>query len=447
MEARSCAQALRALFATWLCSAIVIAVSTDSFGQRTARPQYTAGSENFIVFASSPQWATQVAQAAEKYRSELAMYWLGAELPPWPERCPLYVHSGPSMPASGETQYALNRGTAGSWSMSVQGTQERVLDSVLPHEITHTIFATHFGPLNKYMPRWADEGACTTVEHESEKSKHRTHLQRYLRTGRGLAFNHMFRLKEYPNDILPLYAQGHSAVQFLIDQGGPQKFVEFIGAGMQTENWPDALQQTYAYESIGHFQTQWNQWLADGSPEDKISYAPILQRQAGGIALASATGPAPTSLAAASTNPASAPASRLQLAASMPENRQATPGMVPVQAPADLASGQPVASSTPAAEVAQASGAVSWYQRRLTEVSGQQPPKYDGRPKAEGQVAASHSEAASPPTSLRSARPMQPQRPGVQVLDWGDSDPQPGMQSTPSNSSVARPPAMVPIYR
>ena len=40
-------------------------------------------------------------------------------------------------------------------------TARRILDSVLPHEITHTIFATHFG---QPLPRWADEGACTTVD-------------------------------------------------------------------------------------------------------------------------------------------------------------------------------------------------------------------------------------------------------------------------------------------
>src|SRR5690606_15267261 len=139
--------------------------------------QFTAHSQNFIVFASSPQWATQVAEMAELNRRNLAVHWLGAELPPWSERVPIHVQSGPNLGAGGETRFSLLGGNRiGNWMMSVQGTQERILDSVLPHEITHTIFATHFAPLGKYVPRWADEGACTTVEHISEKQQHQKHL-------------------------------------------------------------------------------------------------------------------------------------------------------------------------------------------------------------------------------------------------------------------------------
>ncbi len=97
--------------------------------------------------------------------------------------------------------------------MSVQGSHERVLDSVLPHEVTHTIFATHFG---RPLPRWADEGACTTVEHPSERNKQTRLLYEFLTTGRGIAFNRMFAMTEYPADILPLYSQGFSLAKFLI---------------------------------------------------------------------------------------------------------------------------------------------------------------------------------------------------------------------------------------
>jgi hypothetical protein len=172
-----------------------------------------------------------------------------------------------------------------------------VLDSVLPHEITHTIFASHFAPFNrappfdKYLPRWADEGACTTVEHIEEKSKHQHFLQDFLRTGRGIAFNKMFSLKDYPNDILPLYAQGHSVVQFLLDQGGPRKFVGFLEDGMHTGAWQVAIKTHYEYETIGELQTQWNRWLRDGSPKSLVGYAPSLQgpAAASSIALASTT--------------------------------------------------------------------------------------------------------------------------------------------------------------
>ncbi len=253
---------------------VLLGQCTPVVAQFAPQRPFVAQSQNFIVFASSPQWATEVSENAERLRSELAQRWLGQELPAWQERCPIHVTAGPNLGAGGETRFSLLPQGAGNWMMNVQGSPERVLDSVLPHEISHTIFATYFAPLGKYVPRWADEGACTTVEHESEKRKHRGHLTNFLKTGRGLAFNQMFQLKEYPDPILPLYAQGHSVVQFLIDQGGTQKFIQFIKTGMQTESWDRALQQYYAYRSIGEFQTLWNKWLLDGSPNDLSKYAP-----------------------------------------------------------------------------------------------------------------------------------------------------------------------------
>jgi hypothetical protein len=149
------------------------------------------------------------------------------------------------------------------WQMTIQGSRERLLDSVLPHEITHTIFATHFG---RPLPRWADEGACTTVEHISEKTKQQRLLINFLTTGRGIAFNRMFAMKEYPPDILPLYSQGYSLARYLIAQGGKRKFIEYVGDGMDWNNWTAATKKHYGIESLSDLQVAWLDWVRRGSP-------------------------------------------------------------------------------------------------------------------------------------------------------------------------------------
>ena len=115
--------------------------------------------------------------------------------------------------------------------MTIQGSAERLLDSVLPHEITHMIFASHF---RRPLPRWADEGGATSVEHASERAKHHKMLVQFLQSNRGIAFNRMFAMKEYPRDIMPLYAQGYSLAEFLIQQGGRAEVLDFLGDGMET---------------------------------------------------------------------------------------------------------------------------------------------------------------------------------------------------------------------
>lgn len=218
---------------------------------------------NFTVEASNAGLAERVGMAAEKYRRELAVEWLGKEMPDWHQPCPITVQVAPHLGAGGETSFVFDRGEVFGWKMRVQGSEQRVLDSVLPHEVTHTVFATHF---RRPLPRWADEGACTTVEHVSERTKQQNLLVTFLRTKRGIAFNQMFAMKEYPADVLPLYAQGYSLARYLIEQGGKRKFVNFVAEGMRTENWPATIKAFYGHKNLSDLQDTWLAWVKQGSP-------------------------------------------------------------------------------------------------------------------------------------------------------------------------------------
>src|SRR5262245_33850633 len=174
-----------------LRAALIVVAAVMSLG--AGRPYHTVRSQHFIVSAPTPQLAQEICQAAEQFRRDLAIEWLGHELPEWPGVGPNRADVAPGLGAGGATRFVFHNNTPGQWTMSIQGSRERILDSVLPHEITHTIFATHFG---RPLPRWADEGACTTVEHPSEKSKQDNFLIQFLTTDRGIPSSDMSRLKD-----------------------------------------------------------------------------------------------------------------------------------------------------------------------------------------------------------------------------------------------------------
>lgn len=277
----------------WLVALAVICgasmVNTSAWGA-------SARSRHFLVKAPTQAQATRIAEAAEQFRRDLAIEWLGRELPPWPDVCPIVADVAPNNPAGGATSFIFQGGQPRAWQMSVQGTEERVLDSVLPHEITHTIFATHFG---QPLPRWADEGACTTVEHESEIAKHKVLLNQFLRTSRGIPFNRMFAMRDYPRDILPLYAQGHSLANFLIQQGGKRKYIEFVEDGLTTNRWPEAVQRHYGFPDLSELQLTWVEWVREGEPPvDQFDDERLVeaQRRVGGDNLLAARN-RPTTLA------------------------------------------------------------------------------------------------------------------------------------------------------
>ena len=238
-----------------LLAAALYALATDAGQAANVR------SEHFLVSAPTQQQATEVCQAAEQYRKDLAIEWLGRELPPWRGPCPITVV--PASGAGGVTTFMFDAGVPFGWTMKVQGPRERILDSVLPHEITHTIFATHFG---RPLPRWADEGACSTVEHPSEKGRLDRYLIEFLHTDRGIPFNQMFAMREYPQDLMPLYSQGYSVTRYLIQQGGKRNFINYIGDGMTTGNWPAATQKHYGMQNLSELQLAWVEWVRQGSP-------------------------------------------------------------------------------------------------------------------------------------------------------------------------------------
>jgi hypothetical protein len=245
---------------------------------------FSAGfrTRNFIVQTNDPQMARAIAEAAEQYRKALAIQWLGSPLPDWSQPCPIVARVSPRLGAGGVTSFIFDRGQPHDWRMTIEGPPDRILDSVLPHEITHTIFASHFGcPL----PRWADEGACTTVENPSERTKHYQLLYDFLKTNRGIPFNQMVAMWEYPPDMLPLYAQGHAVVDFLLQQGGHRKFIQFLEEGMQSEDWNRTLQRLYRYQDLSDLQLRWVDWIRDG----RLRIHPEIQSEATPPQLASAT--------------------------------------------------------------------------------------------------------------------------------------------------------------
>jgi hypothetical protein len=254
-----------------------------------ASPVSAAGykTTNFTVSAPTPQLAKEIGDQAEIYRKQLSILWLGQELPQWSKPCP--IHATLASGAGGATSFVFDRGEVFGWKMNIQGSRERILDSVLPHEVTHTIFASYF---RQPVPRWADEGACTTMEHRSEIDKQEKHLIQFLKTGHGIPFSQMFAMKEYPQDVMPLYAQGHSTTEWLIESRGRKEFLAFVADGMSDENWPRAVREHYGFSDLLAMQNSWNEWVKQGRPQ-------LSPAGTGGVQVASNPG-RPTGVLAAS---------------------------------------------------------------------------------------------------------------------------------------------------
>jgi hypothetical protein len=206
---------------------------------------------NFLVEAPTPQIAEQVGQWAEYYRKDKANQWIGREMPAWSEPCPLRVNVTQSG-AGGATTFDF-RGNYVWQRMHIEGPLDRLLASVLPHEITHTVFAHYF---RRPVPRWADEGGAVLSEDDQERTQHDLMVRRILNAGKAIPLARLFGLTEYPHDVGALYAEGFSVANFLVDNSNRKTFLDFVAYGM-TYGWDGAAQTYFRYTNVNQLEQAW----------------------------------------------------------------------------------------------------------------------------------------------------------------------------------------------
>lgn len=246
-------------------------------------------SPNFVVEAPTAELAQKVAVTAEYHREQLAIAWLGKAMQPWANRCVVTVDAGPNKGAGGRTKFKFDQGEVYGWDMHVQGSVERILDSVIPHEVNHTILACHF---RRPLPRWADEGAASLIEHDSEKQKQQDLINKLVSEGRRIPLRVLFDMAEYPhdmNDTLALYAEGYSLTQFLVQLGGREAFLRFLSDAPH-RGWDAAVRTFYDRKNLELLEREWTEWVMAGSPSLNLPEGQIFAKRESRPAPASANG-------------------------------------------------------------------------------------------------------------------------------------------------------------
>ena len=211
---------------------------------------------NFQVEAPTPQIAQQIGIYAEAYRRQKALEWLGHEMPPWPEPCPVQVTVNMGG-AGGATSFAFDRGRVLGQHMQIEGSLDRLLASVLPHEVTHTVFAYYY---RMPVPRWADEGGAVLSEDDVERNRHDMLCRQILNNSREIPLRRLFALTQYPGDVMALYAEGFSVVNYLVSSSNKPTFLAFVAHGMNY-GWDSAVQTYYHYQNVEDLEQAWLTYL------------------------------------------------------------------------------------------------------------------------------------------------------------------------------------------
>ncbi len=232
---------------------------------------------NFQVTAESADIAQEIAESAEQLRSKLARNWLDQPLADWSFRCAICV-SDLKAENNGWTSYRLLDGHVTRLGIRLNGPPERLLEYVLPHEVTHAILVSASGTM---LPRWADEGAAMLAESAPERLRQRLLVEQLQSSGDLIPLSKILKFTEYPREYPQLqafYAESLVLTDFLISRGGHARFLLFVKDG-QTD-WDRAIKQHYQLDDANALESAWKSWIVQTTRKRKAKQAQsILAKQ------------------------------------------------------------------------------------------------------------------------------------------------------------------------
>lgn len=184
-----------------------VIISQDDYATRLERTK-----KNFKVTAPTQAIADKVCETAavQWMQSKFAGFTLYAP-------CNIRVKVG-QIGAGGATTFSFSNGQVHGFDMTVQGSLERICDSVVPHEVCHIFNALD---TRRPLPRWADEGVATLAEVESERTRQLMLAKEIVGTKRFIPIRELLNITEYPKnmqDVLALYAEGTTLLDFLVSR-------------------------------------------------------------------------------------------------------------------------------------------------------------------------------------------------------------------------------------
>jgi tetratricopeptide (TPR) repeat protein len=229
-----------------------------------------AETANFCVYhTQSRELAEQVAQVAEKTRTEMARKWFGVAIENWEPRCEIVLYSTPQEyfratgvggESPGHSTFKNEGGRILSRRIDLHcENPPNLLAAILPHETTHVVLYGQFG--EQPIPRWADEGMAVLTEPREKIDRHLRNLTRCRQETGLYTLGQLMQMAEYPTEpryITVFYAQSVSLVEYLCNQKGPQVLTQFLRDAPKI-GYEQALTKHYGFKNFEELQQRWNQ--------------------------------------------------------------------------------------------------------------------------------------------------------------------------------------------
>jgi thiol-disulfide isomerase/thioredoxin len=226
---------------------LMICAATNAAGHQTS---------NFVVDAPDPELACEIASTAELLRDALAIEWLGRPLPKWTSPCRISVSASEDA-GGGSTTFQFERGEVFGWKMQLSGSRETILADHLPHEIMHTVLASHF---RRPLDGWVSEGLAQAVESAPVRATKLQRVRQAVAEQQHLPLRKLIR-GEVSNRADELHqAQSLTLVLYLQHLGGRAVLIACLDDVADVGS-RGAIREQYGIQKLKQLEIGWLDWI------------------------------------------------------------------------------------------------------------------------------------------------------------------------------------------
>jgi hypothetical protein len=254
--------------------------------QEPAHRWHVVESANFRILSFGSHGASREAvDACENVRERLVRQWLGSgEAANWTPKCDVVLH--PSDAAYLREVGSGGRSTAASAlidrrqgrvtlrRIDVRATKSDWQRTALAHELTHVVLADRFA--ERPLPRWIDEGVALLADPPAKQRRHLDDLRAALAAGGEFPLIELITLADYPSASRwgVFYGQSMSLVDYLVDEFGPRRFMDFVEQSLE-QGHERALRQTYDF-GFAELQRRWRAHLSNRPAQGAGRASPVV---------------------------------------------------------------------------------------------------------------------------------------------------------------------------
>jgi hypothetical protein len=217
-------------------------------------------SSNFTVFTpaepsreAANAFAAAVLERAEQLRKQIAIEWLGDELPPSIGQVLLNVDYS-NKPDSGLT-WAKDRPDRKLHALFISTTPGQLPDGVLAHEMVHCVLATRYPHPNR-LPAWLEEGIASRYDDANRQQIRQRIMSWFVTTGNWPRLEAVLSSKRVHSDDQEAYALAATVTELLLERGNRQKLLGF-GELVGKEGLDRALNQCYGIGGAAELELLW----------------------------------------------------------------------------------------------------------------------------------------------------------------------------------------------